>query len=406
MDRRRFLKYAGATAAVVGASALGLDYLITQNFFHPNITSPNGTATVSSGTTPTTFIQTTSRKLATMTGRLFFDRNLDGVQKEGEEGLPKARVVLRDRSTSQIIAEALSNSSGDYEMNEIPVGSYKLNIEADPRFWYLCRSTSDVSDISQGHDVVVGDDLSITLPDFLVGRQFNLAIGRPSLRIPEGQNILVNNGNLVTPQDTSKVDFGFAEGIFTLPFTSDADFTVDRYYDHDPSGRILWWNGSTSCLPKDKVCHMVGGTNNHQGIDYGMKIGTPIIAAAPGVVWRVQPERGGVIVRHTINVQGRPIYTSYNHMSRINPGIEINKEVKRGNSIGNSGDTNVPYPHLDFSFASSPNDAEFYALLDSYKPVVPVPNGFWLSNGTWTTEYHPANNRNWWSVFNDPQFFK
>ncbi|MGA2785736.1 MAG: twin-arginine translocation signal domain-containing protein [Candidatus Bathyarchaeia archaeon] len=30
MDRRRFLKYAGAGAAVVGASALGLDYMLTQ----------------------------------------------------------------------------------------------------------------------------------------------------------------------------------------------------------------------------------------------------------------------------------------------------------------------------------------------------------------------------------------
>ena len=31
MDRRRFLKYAGATAAVVGGSALGLDYYLRQS---------------------------------------------------------------------------------------------------------------------------------------------------------------------------------------------------------------------------------------------------------------------------------------------------------------------------------------------------------------------------------------
>ena len=39
LDRRRFLKYAGATAAVVGASALGIDYVLRQ----PSSISPSAT---------------------------------------------------------------------------------------------------------------------------------------------------------------------------------------------------------------------------------------------------------------------------------------------------------------------------------------------------------------------------
>jgi hypothetical protein len=35
MDRRRFLKYAGATAAVVGVSALGLDYVLRPSPLPP-----------------------------------------------------------------------------------------------------------------------------------------------------------------------------------------------------------------------------------------------------------------------------------------------------------------------------------------------------------------------------------
>jgi hypothetical protein len=44
LDRRRFLKYAGATAAIVGASALGLDYFRSRPLL------PNATHTTSAGT--------------------------------------------------------------------------------------------------------------------------------------------------------------------------------------------------------------------------------------------------------------------------------------------------------------------------------------------------------------------
>ena len=56
MNRRRFLKYAGATAAVVGASALGFDYVVSSRSGSMNQT----TTTTLSATQPQTVTESTS----------------------------------------------------------------------------------------------------------------------------------------------------------------------------------------------------------------------------------------------------------------------------------------------------------------------------------------------------------
>lgn len=43
MDRRRFLKYAGAAGAVIGASAIGLDYLVGPRVGNLDQTATTGT---------------------------------------------------------------------------------------------------------------------------------------------------------------------------------------------------------------------------------------------------------------------------------------------------------------------------------------------------------------------------
>lgn len=51
MDRRRFLKYAGVTGTVVGASALGLDYVLSSRLSPANQTTTSLSQTTSSSTT-------------------------------------------------------------------------------------------------------------------------------------------------------------------------------------------------------------------------------------------------------------------------------------------------------------------------------------------------------------------
>jgi hypothetical protein len=62
MDRRRFLKYAGATAAVVGASALGLKYGIRPS---PIATPPSSSTTTTVISSPASTTSTTSTTSAT-----------------------------------------------------------------------------------------------------------------------------------------------------------------------------------------------------------------------------------------------------------------------------------------------------------------------------------------------------
>jgi hypothetical protein len=104
------LKYAGATAAVVGASALGLDYVSQQN---PSTISPTTltTATAELTTRTTSELRTTSASFITSTqplevasiqGRLFFDYNGNGDQEAAE---PDKRVSISASGSFQSLVE-------------------------------------------------------------------------------------------------------------------------------------------------------------------------------------------------------------------------------------------------------------------------------------------------------------
>jgi len=95
MNRRRFLKYAGATAAAVGASALGLSYISQQS---PSMVSPTASTTstarelttTSSSLSSSLSSSTEAIQLASLQGKLFFDYNGNGVQDAGEPAVQGA----------------------------------------------------------------------------------------------------------------------------------------------------------------------------------------------------------------------------------------------------------------------------------------------------------------------------
>jgi hypothetical protein len=109
LNRRRFLKYAGATAAVVGASALGLDHpvsnsqIASQQATHNQILLSSSLATASVSSSSLT-------QLLSLQGRLFFDYNGNGIQDGDDPCAQNARVKMQDNS-AQVIAEVLTDSS-------------------------------------------------------------------------------------------------------------------------------------------------------------------------------------------------------------------------------------------------------------------------------------------------------
>ena len=94
--------------------------------------------------------------------------------------------------------------------------------------------------------------------------------------------------------------------------------------------------------------HPVLGFNRmHQGMDFGAPTGTPIYAAADGVVVSAKREGGyGLMVRirHAGGVE-----TRYAHMSRFGRGIANGRRVRQGDVIGAVGSTGLSTgPHLHY----------------------------------------------------------
>lgn len=108
-----------------------------------------------------------------------------------------------------------------------------------------------------------------------------------------------------------------------------------------------------------------GGIRRHEGIDIMAATGTPIRAAAGGVVARYGwNELGGY--RLNIKVDGTDFYMYYAHMDRYNPAVKPGGRVEAGQIIGYVGSTGYGpegtrgkfAPHLHFGLYRGGTDGE------------------------------------------------
>jgi murein DD-endopeptidase MepM/ murein hydrolase activator NlpD len=92
---------------------------------------------------------------------------------------------------------------------------------------------------------------------------------------------------------------------------------------------------------------ILGYTRKHTGLDFAAPAGTPVYAAADGVVESVRFERGyGHVVR--LRHQGG-MRTLYAHLSRFAPGVHAGVRVRQGQTIGRVGSTGMSTgPHLHY----------------------------------------------------------
>jgi len=92
---------------------------------------------------------------------------------------------------------------------------------------------------------------------------------------------------------------------------------------------------------------ILGFTRMHQGVDFGAREGTPVLAAEDGVVTQASPAGGyGNVIRIT-HASGWA--TGYAHLSGYAPGIAPGAHVTRGEVIGFVGHTGLATgPHLHF----------------------------------------------------------
>jgi len=92
---------------------------------------------------------------------------------------------------------------------------------------------------------------------------------------------------------------------------------------------------------------ILGYTRMHKGIDFGVPLGTPVMAAGSGTV-EESGWKGGygnfLLINH-----GNSYETAYGHLSRFAPGIHAGSRVRQGQVVAFSGSTGESTgPHLHY----------------------------------------------------------
>jgi len=296
LNRRHFLKYAGASAAVVAASALGLDYLDTMSTPVGQVTTSSSTE-VRSITSSSATMSSSPVEIASLEERLFFDYNGNGNQEPGEPAIPNASISL----DGLVRFEALTNSTGDYKIEGIPAGSNKVYVQADQRFRYMCTSTEEFRATGEKYDLVL--------------------------------------------KESRKLDVGLMEGFPTLPFKK-YESRLESYVDLDPSSRVRDWKGGIQTY------------DGHPRTDFLASAGTEVLATAPGRVFAAAgdwPNYAQWIGRRfqgyyrnngnfVIIDCGNNLFVAYHHLQSINvpetfPETSNGPIVQRGQVIGLAGAT-------------------------------------------------------------------
>ena len=113
-----------------------------------------------------------------------------------------------------------------------------------------------------------------------------------------------------------------------------------------------------------RVHPLSGKWKAHKGVDYAATTGTPIRAAADGVV-DFAGNSGGygnqVVLKHWSNYS-----TAYAHMSRFAPGIRKGSKISQGQVIGYVGSTGWstgPHLHYEFRVAGDAKDPNKFKSL-------------------------------------------
>jgi hypothetical protein len=99
------------------------------------------------------------------------------------------------------------------------------------------------------------------------------------------------------------------------------------------------------------ICRADG---SHNGIDYGLPTGTPVLAAAPGKVIITGMDNTGYGL-HVRVLLADGTLNLYGHLSQIS--VSVGAAVQQGTILGLSGSTgNATGPHLHFEVRTNPND--------------------------------------------------
>jgi murein DD-endopeptidase MepM/ murein hydrolase activator NlpD len=204
-----------------------------------------------------------------------------------------------------------------------------------------------------------------------------VSAGVPDTLVPEFINAFAFDFNLaseVTPGDTFEVAYsqsvnangepvGQPELLYAKLTTAEKSLALYRF--KSPDGKVGWYDGNGATTKRGFMRTPVDGariTSNfgmrfhptlhysrlHKGVDFGVPVGTPVYAAAAGVVIGSSPTGCGgnmAVVRHDNGWE-----TRYFHLSHFAPGLHDGQRVEQGFTLGLSGTTGTctTGPHLHY----------------------------------------------------------
>ncbi|RZK63224.1 MAG: M23 family metallopeptidase [Hymenobacter sp.] len=128
-----------------------------------------------------------------------------------------------------------------------------------------------------------------------------------------------------------------------------------------------------------------GGTRHHEGVDIFAPRGTPAVAAAAGIITRVDETKiGGRVVWLTETATGQHLY--YAHLDR--QLVRAGQQVRPGDTlglVGNTGNARTTVPHLHFGIYQGGRGAvdpwPFLHRADAVPAALPAAAGEYL--GRW-----------------------
>ena len=170
---------------------------------------------------------------------------------------------------------------------------------------------------------------------------------------PEVQEMTAAPLRFVLPSPGEEPVSGWRPPLYPVPW---AVHSYDHFYftRPNPADQVNWPQ------PDYRYGGIFFATEVHTGVDIDANIGTPVLAAGPGtVVWAgggfytgvpdntTDPYGLAVSIQHNFGYQGKPLFTVYAHMSRVD--VTVGQRVDSGQQLGLVGKTGrTTGPHLHF----------------------------------------------------------
>jgi hypothetical protein len=293
-SRRRFLKYAGAgvVAAAAGIGYLWKDklYSLTETILSPKPTiTPTITQTPTPTLTPspTPSLTKTPDRSVDLELQLFHDYHGDGVKQSDEPAITDAIFDVIDESGNNVLTAIKGNSNGIYRITDLEEGGE----------YRLCFS------------------------DVTKQKYRNISVSNNEFHISGSYDFIAN-------LEKTKIDLGLMNGYLTLPFKKGVSYNMFYYFD---VGGGRGWKGNPSY-------------QSHTGTDFRVQESTRLLAAAPGVITKIDTlEWVGnyVIIDFTNGCRA-----AYCHIKE--PLVKEGQKVRRGDVVALSGKTGTIEPHLHF----------------------------------------------------------